>query len=783
MKYINLPKPHGFLIWRGKQTAIASPVALEADTKMLVVSNDEAYGEVTLSNPIACNLSEFERLEGEHRIRQEDRKLYWPDTSVFYVHRFKSWQPYEEYIEEKHLDSNGRECQMKRVLPKTPIRLNGDTAELLDLPEPNEAQKQLLEQAERLPKTILLSSAVTLEGDKAIIQNGIDPAKVQPILDATLSSADMGDTSLDLYQLALVRVPRFLLKKKEMTMPYKAVANHDECDDDKPVGIVNTETGKLKGCSEDMDMAKEAMAAMMANEGKSVKELLAEARKCYDEGMAMPMMMHGPVTFADLEALEEAREVADEAQELAYQFQMLSSNVLSNMDIKDKGAALTSLATEYSNRVQQIGKKELEGAKAKGGYLVSGDEGDHLPTTENGKVSHRLMGAAWASLHSGFRGNKYEGPNKSQAIAKLKKLYASEGMDTPDESDDKAGKRVKTSMKEKLNALWDTFKEFMDWANEADKDELPGFSKGFGIKQVNGIPWFIAYSTNAFEDREAEIFSTKSLEKYVEEADTKQDRGTFNFWHIPGTDFAQKEWQGVVGRFLVEAGPFLDNELGQSAYKFFNQFPDGHDDIAPEGWGCSPEYRYLPEERKSGVYQNIWITRTSVLPRLAAANIWTKGAIEMALSEQQKAAAVKIFGEDLTAKIVGQAEAATKDLEEAGVAHKEVTTEVQTEVEIPVSAIAQEVIKQLNLDFQPFSDALALIGQELVDLKAEMKSYEKQKQFESKVETPRYVFSLQQASKAVETLVPEGDPLKSKKPVETQPIQDNSGAAHFFPAR
>jgi len=424
----------------------------------------------------------------------------------------------------------------------------------------------------------------------------------------------------------------------------------------------------------------------------------------------MPMMMSGPTTFADLEALEEAREVADEAQELAYQFQMLSSNVLSNMEIKDKGAALTSLATEYSNRVQQIGKKELEEVKA--------------------------------------------------------------------------GKRVKTSMKEKLNALWDTFKEFMDWANEADKDELPGFSKGFGIKQINGIPWFIAYSTNAFEDREAEIFSTKSLEKYVEEADTKQDRGTFNFWHIPNTDFAQKEWQGVVGRFLVEAGPFLDNEVGQSAYKFFNQFPDGHDDIAPEGWGCSPEYRYLPEERKSGVYQNIWITRTSVLPRLAAANIWTKGAIEMALSEQQKAAAVKIFGEDLTAKIVGQAEAATKDLEEAGIAHKEVgTEEVKTEVQVPLNELAQEVIKQLNLDFQPFSDALALVGQELAELKAEMKSFEKQKQLESKVETPRYVFSLQQASKSAETLVPEGDPLKDKRPVEAQPIRDNSGAANFFPAR
>lgn len=68
-------------------------------------------------------------------------------------------------------------------------------------------------------------------------------------------------------------------------------------------------------------------------------------------------------------------------------------------------------------------------------YLVSGKDGDHLPYTgDDGKPNHRLMGAAWAALHGGYRGNKYEGPNKTAAISKLKALYKSEGMDTPEES-------------------------------------------------------------------------------------------------------------------------------------------------------------------------------------------------------------------------------------------------------------------------------------------------------------------------------------------------------------
>jgi len=65
-------------------------------------------------------------------------------------------------------------------------------------------------------------------------------------------------------------------------------------------------------------------------------------------------------------------------------------------------------------------------------YLVSGKDGDHLPVTNNeGKPDHGLMGDAWAALHGGFRGNKYEGPDKAEAIAKLEKLYKSEGMDLP----------------------------------------------------------------------------------------------------------------------------------------------------------------------------------------------------------------------------------------------------------------------------------------------------------------------------------------------------------------
>jgi len=67
-------------------------------------------------------------------------------------------------------------------------------------------------------------------------------------------------------------------------------------------------------------------------------------------------------------------------------------------------------------------------------YLIVDENGKgHLPVrdTPDGPLDHHLMGAAWAALHGGYRGNRYEGPGKNAAIEKLKALYRAEGMDEP----------------------------------------------------------------------------------------------------------------------------------------------------------------------------------------------------------------------------------------------------------------------------------------------------------------------------------------------------------------
>jgi hypothetical protein len=101
--------------------------------------------------------------------------------------------------------------------------------------------------------------------------------------------------------------------------------------------------------------------------------------------------------------------------------------------------AKDSLETLCQQQMQLMMAYEIEIAASKnpGDYLVVEDRTKtstyHLQVKRNGKPDHNLMGGAWAALHGGYRGNKYEGPQKQEAIKKLKALYKREGMATPAE--------------------------------------------------------------------------------------------------------------------------------------------------------------------------------------------------------------------------------------------------------------------------------------------------------------------------------------------------------------
>lgn len=791
MKYIDLPKPHGYLIWKGKQRAIVSPDKLPTGEKMLLIQDGkEAFGEIVLGYPSQISLSEFERLETEHSTRAEERKLNWPNHNSFYLYGFKDWHGYPD----------GRD-----------VEINNGYAEVLPMPELTEDEVKLLEQAERLPKTLVLrDEAVILEDGKVTFCEGLDGEKIMPILQATLDEKSVPDL-LPLYQLALVRTPRLKLKKNmeadmldeeevKGTKLYKMLTDQEDC----KFQIVKLDDDEVMGCH---DNEQDAMAQMteLEEKGRAPKKQGGESKRTTSpkqpKEAGSRKDSEEPVEEAEKELVEEPEKELVEGPVDEYEEAVKSRSFTEWIDdyyaVLDDPIANAEKAvwtakfvndlpdSSFLHIVPNCGDKDESGKTAPRSCRMfpvkTADGTIDLPHLRNAIA--RAPQASTIPEETRMMVQK-----KAQAMLKKE----SEG--------EKAGKKVQANMLNKIKAAWSTLKEFMDWAEpmvEEDDEEMKMLGEGIGMKKVGDDWWYITYSTNAFKDRENEIFATKALEQYVTEAEKKEDRGYFNLWHIPGTDFAEKKWQGVVGRFLVESGPFLKDKKGQAALKFFKEYANGHKELAPEGWGCSPEYRYLPEERKTGTYDNVWITRTSTLPKMAAANIWTQGGMTMALTKEQQKAAEAIFGEELTKEIVKVAEEKTKELEEAGVDHKGITEEqpseeqpaeaVEEPKELDEEIIVTKLAEKMAVDWEPLKAMLEGLVETQKALEAKIGTLESQLSFEkqqedqkAKDESPKYVWRLfEKASEAQKTLVADDDPLNNMKPVEAQK-SDKSGASHFF---
>jgi phage I-like protein len=108
-------------------------------------------------------------------------------------------------------------------------------------------------------------------------------------------------------------------------------------------------------------------------------------------------------------------------------------------------------ASEKAADKGPVTKAEGDGDHPSSHYLIVEDPEKsttwHLRVKDkSGANDHGLMGAAWAALHSGYRGNKYEGPDKSKAISKLKALYKSEKMKTPDEQKEESSEVMTVKM-------------------------------------------------------------------------------------------------------------------------------------------------------------------------------------------------------------------------------------------------------------------------------------------------------------------------------------------------
>lgn len=230
------------------------------------------------------------------------------------------------------------------------------------------------------------------------------------------------------------------------------------------------------------------------------------------------------------------------------------------------------------------------------------------------------------------------------------------------------------------------------------------------VKGASGETLLITRTTNAFKDREGEIFSTQSLHDYVDRHREDETKGTLRYRHVRGTDFGNTIFQGVQGRFLLEVHKFHDNATGQAMQKVFEQYPNGHPKISPEGWGVSHGFQFMDHDLEDGVYKRFEKVETSVLPAHVAANPYTNVEV-ITMDERGKQEFSDLVTPEVAAQQLAGADGETERLEKAGVECKELDQEL-------VKAIVTQVgeaykLGELSTNWTAMTKQMTQIGERL----------------------------------------------------------------------
>lgn len=845
MEFIDIPKPHGKLIYDGEQTLIPFDKELKFANPIILVSNGLAYGELTLSEqPVQTNEKTFQRKEyfSEHRVFADERKRLWPETKIFYLYKIQSFDPLPE--------------------PRKVDISNGDLV-YLDEIDLNDTDKKFIDKAKKLPKTIILNENAVIVDPQ---MRGFGSEIKNEELSIALASVNFGNgdnekirqedklqTGFPVYDLALVKKDNFI-KSVEDAPNYRLSENPDmacgNCGFNRGgfCSLYNFFWDRGYTCdswqSDVVNVFAEAIEDRLERiqgqfKGKFSDYLGAEE---WDVWVSRTFDTFVIVSYAGnfyrVRYIDEGEEVKFQGPESWVQVQYVAMEKEFEEEKAfddspwDGAASQWDTAEAYCSDclidVNGSGEKKKELC-----FLPYRKPGSNSPNENAIRAIGGGRGITRLKKPSDVDQSKWDAQLKKAANKVIgwwpdifdkpapDAIYTIAGKTPPAKS--KEGRRLQTRMLKRLQEAWQTLSDMLTWASP-DMMEEDDYQKQLldmvGVKEVNGTPWYVSFSTNSFMDREKEIFSLKSLENYVNENYDREDKGYFNLWHIPNTDFARKEWQAVIGKFLVEAGPFLDNNIGQEALKFFTEYPQSHPELAPEGWGHSPEYRFLPEDRGDGVYDWVWITRTSVLPKAAAANIFTlKGDIIMAMSDDQRKFAELVVGKDNLSMIEKIAEKETAKLDEAGVLNKQKDEEVPEteeqksedekvpekekssdeetpktevpeteekeveEIKLSLDEIAEKAVGLINLELQPIAESMTKIIEAFNAHEKRFEKIEERLRIKELTESPKFTVSVtkpaERASESDKTKVDKSDVLFGKKPEEAK-YTDGSAAGAFF---
>lgn len=196
------------------------------------------------------------------------------------------------------------------------------------------------------------------------------------------------------------------------------------------------------------------------------------------------------------------------------------------------------------------------------------------------------------------------------------------------------------------------------------------------FKDAHGAYRWLALSSNAYQDRDGEIVSTKALEADVARADADKSYGPLRWWHVgqpdpfnavapwgPGADLGMCDFNAMSGRVLIESGTFATPQIGMKVAAHADKLGVSIGFIHPLG-----------QPDASGVFSDIRRFERSLAPRERVSNPFTTLTVskELRPMDQSKMLELKALGftDAEIASVVSRAQTTEKTADTQGVRFK-----------------------------------------------------------------------------------------------------------------
>lgn len=262
------------------------------------------------------------------------------------------------------------------------------------------------------------------------------------------------------------------------------------------------------------------------------------------------------------------------------------------------------------------------------------------------------------------------------------------------------------------------------------------FPSPTGFKMINDEKMWVAWHTNAYEDKDREYFAIKAIEKDITRMNATKDYPELWRWHIgeapqikeDGTfsyGWSTRHGKGInaftIGNFACVIGTFDDTPIAQKFKEYYRNNPDIE---------LSHGFFYDPAQKREKTYYDYRTFEISTLPGGKAANPYTRFAIntkeeakEMQLSKEQLENLKEVLGVDALKDIIATGVGANAKME--GVASKSETPAVD------LTGFKSELITDIKGLLTPVAEQIKSIDERIKALEAE-----KQKQQEKQQKQP-----------------------------------------------